>query len=170
VDGRIPVGTWLEEAAAAFERHGNRRGRERALALMVEWLRRSGGRGAVGDRDRTLIESVSRLLNSLPDLRELTQRAMELAVEQFGAERGVLLLADPESEALTPMLNAPMYRPIAPPRRAAGNVSTTRRIPGIYVPARPMPPSVRSRSAEVKSCAIAAKSSPNTPVHRAETR
>ncbi len=103
VDGRIPVGAWLEEAAATFERHGNRRGRERALALMVEWLRRSGGRGAVGDRDRTLIESVSRLLNSLPDLRELTQSAMELAVEQFGAERGVLLLADPESGELTPM-------------------------------------------------------------------
>jgi Nif-specific regulatory protein len=103
VDGRIPVGAWLEEAAAAFERHGNHRGRERSLALMVEWLRRSGGRGAVGDRDRTLIESVSRLLNSLPDLKELTQRAMELAVEQFGAERGVLLLADPESGALTPM-------------------------------------------------------------------
>jgi Nif-specific regulatory protein len=102
-DGRIPVGMWLEEAAAAFERHGNRGGRERTLSLMVDWLRRNGGRGTVGDRDRNLIESVSRLLNSLPDLKELTQRAMELAVEQFGAERGVLLLADPESGALAPM-------------------------------------------------------------------
>jgi len=59
---------------------------------MVEWLRRTGGRGTTGDRDRSLIESVSRLLNSLPELGELTQRAMELAVEQFDAERGVLLL------------------------------------------------------------------------------
>ncbi len=71
--------------------------------VTVEWLRRTGGRGAVGARDRNLIESVSRLLNSLPDLAELTQRAMELAVEQFDAERGVLLLADPEDGRLVPM-------------------------------------------------------------------
>ncbi|MEK7330130.1 MAG: GAF domain-containing protein, partial [Candidatus Eisenbacteria bacterium] len=102
-DGRIPVGEWLDEAAATFERLGDRRSRERALALMVEWLRRTGGRGTVGDRDRNLIESVSRLLNSLSDLKELTQRAMELAVEQFDAERGVLLLADPENGRLVPM-------------------------------------------------------------------
>ena len=57
----------------------------------------------MGARDRNLIESVSRLLNSLPDLGELTQRAMELAVEQFDAERGVLLLADPEDGRLVPM-------------------------------------------------------------------
>ena len=102
-DARIPVGSWLDEAAAMFERHGNRRGRERALGLQVEWLRRTGGRGTIGDRDRNLIESVSRLLNSLPDLKELTQRAMELAVEQFDAERGVLLLRDAESGTFTPM-------------------------------------------------------------------
>ena len=102
-DGRIPVGEWLDAAAATFERMGDRRSRERALVLTVEWLRRTGGRGTAGARDRNLIESVSRLLNSLPDPRELTQRAMELAVEQFDAERGVLLLADPESGNLVPM-------------------------------------------------------------------
>jgi len=102
-DGRIPVGEWLDAAAATFERLGDRRSRERALVLTVEWLRRTGGRGTVGARDRNLIESVSRLLNSLPDPRELTQRAMEMAVEQFDAERGVLLLADPESGNLVAM-------------------------------------------------------------------
>jgi two-component system response regulator HydG len=102
-DGRIPVGEWLDEAAATFERLGDRRSRERALALMVEWLRRTGGRGTVGARERNLIESVSRLLDSLSDLKELAQRAMELAVEQFDAERGVLLLADPENGRLVPM-------------------------------------------------------------------
>jgi Nif-specific regulatory protein len=102
-DGRIPVGEWLDEAAATFERLGDRRSHGRALALMVEWLQRTGGRGTVGARDRNLIESVSRLLNSLSDLKELTQRAMELAVEQFDAERGVLLLADPENGRLIPM-------------------------------------------------------------------
>jgi len=102
-DGRIPVGGWLDEAAASFERLGDRRSRERALALTVEWLRRTGGRGTVGARDRNLIESVSRLLTSLSDLKELAQRAMELAVEQFEAERGVLLLADPETGRMTAM-------------------------------------------------------------------
>ncbi|MBI3538975.1 MAG: sigma 54-interacting transcriptional regulator, partial [Candidatus Eisenbacteria bacterium] len=102
-DGRIPVGEWLDDAAATFERLGDRRSRERALGLTVEWLRRTGGRGTVGARDRNLIESVSRLLDSLSDLRELTGRAMELAVEQFDAERGVLLLTEPESGRLVPM-------------------------------------------------------------------
>jgi transcriptional regulator with GAF, ATPase, and Fis domain len=102
-DGRIPVGEWLDDAAATSERLGDRRSRERALALMVEWLRRTGGRGTVGARDRNLIESVSRLLNSLSDLKDLAQRAMELAVEQFDAERGVLLLADPEDGRLVSM-------------------------------------------------------------------
>ncbi|HKQ57300.1 MAG TPA: sigma 54-interacting transcriptional regulator, partial [Candidatus Eisenbacteria bacterium] len=102
-DGRIPVGDWLDDAAAAFERHGDRRSRERALALTVDWLRRTGGRGTVGARDRNLIEAVSRLLDSLSDLKELTERAMALAVEQFDAERGVLLLTDPETGRLTPM-------------------------------------------------------------------
>ncbi|TMQ68845.1 MAG: sigma-54-dependent Fis family transcriptional regulator [Candidatus Eisenbacteria bacterium] len=54
-------------------------------------------------RERNLIESVSRLLNSLSDLKELAQRAMGLAVEQFDAERGVLLLAEPENGRLVPM-------------------------------------------------------------------
>jgi Nif-specific regulatory protein len=102
-DGRIPVGTWLDDAAAVFERCGDRRSRERALGLTVEWLRLTGGRGTVGARDRNLIEAVSRLLDSLSDLRELSARAMELAVEQFDAERGVLLLTDPESGRLVPM-------------------------------------------------------------------
>ena len=105
-----------------------RRGRERALGLLVEWLRRTGGRGTVGDRDRNLIESVSRLLNSLSDLRELTQRAMELAVEQFDAERGVLLLAGcRERHARCPMAehgargcrDAPRRGELQPARGAA---------------------------------------------------
>jgi len=43
------------------------------------------------------------MLNSMSDLRELTQRAMELLVDQLDAERGVLLLADPESGQLVSM-------------------------------------------------------------------
>jgi transcriptional regulator with GAF, ATPase, and Fis domain/tetratricopeptide (TPR) repeat protein len=102
-DSRLPVGGWLDGASATFERLGDRRSRERVLMVMVDWLRRTGGRPTVVDRDRNLIESVGRLLNSLPELGELTQRAMELAVEQFDAERGVLLLADPEDGHLVPM-------------------------------------------------------------------
>ena len=102
-DDRIPGGEWLDDAASTFERLGDRRSRERALALTVEWLRRTSGRRLVVARERNLIESVSRLLNSLSDLKELAQRAMGLAVEQFDAERGVLLLAEPENGRLVPM-------------------------------------------------------------------
>ncbi len=102
-ESRVPVLAWLDEAAAGFERLGDHNNRERALALSVRWLRRWSAPAAGGARDRTLIESVSRLLNSLSDLRELAQRAMEMAVEQLDAERGVLLLADPETGRLTPM-------------------------------------------------------------------
>src|SRR5439155_13018338 len=102
-DDRIPGGDWLDDAASTFERLGDRKSRERALALTVEWLRRTSGRRLVVARERNLIESVSRLLNSLSDLKELAQRAMGLAVEQFDAERGVLLLAEPENGRLVPM-------------------------------------------------------------------
>jgi tetratricopeptide (TPR) repeat protein len=98
-----PINEWLELAAAGFERLGDRRNRERSLSATIDWLRRTGGAVGSGARERSLIESVSRLLHSLRDLHELTQRAMELAVEQFDAERGVLLLSDPETGRLTPM-------------------------------------------------------------------
>src|SRR5439155_22869366 len=44
-----------------------------------------------------------RLLDPVSDLKELAQRAMGVAVEQFDAERGVLLLAEPENGRLVPM-------------------------------------------------------------------
>ncbi|MBI5171227.1 MAG: sigma 54-interacting transcriptional regulator [Candidatus Eisenbacteria bacterium] len=98
-----PVDEWLDLAAGAFERLGDHRGRERALALAVEWLR--AGRGApVRHEGRGLLDSVSRLLDSLSDPGELTRRAMQLAVEQLDAERGVLLLVDEKSGALVPVV------------------------------------------------------------------
>ena len=93
-DSRAPVGEWLDLAAGLFERLGDHHHRERALALLVRWLRRGALLPTVTTPERNLIESVSRLLNSLPDLRELTRRAMAMAVEQLDAERGVLLLTD----------------------------------------------------------------------------
>jgi transcriptional regulator with GAF, ATPase, and Fis domain len=59
--------------------------------------------GPAGGRDRSLIESVSHLISSLSDLSELTQRAMAMLVEQLDAERGVLLLIDPETGRPAPM-------------------------------------------------------------------
>ncbi|HEY6866794.1 MAG TPA: sigma 54-interacting transcriptional regulator, partial [Candidatus Eisenbacteria bacterium] len=100
---RAPVGDWLDQAAGTFERLGDHHHRERALALMVRWLRRSALQPTVVTPERNLIEAVSRLLNSLSDLRELSQRAMRMAVEQLDAERGVLLLADPVSGQLVPI-------------------------------------------------------------------
>src|SRR6185369_15778069 len=66
-----PVVEWAATAAAGFERLGDGRGREQALAVAVECLLadRAGGPGIQGQRN--LIEEVSRLLDSLPDLRQL---------------------------------------------------------------------------------------------------
>ncbi len=98
-----PVDEWLELAAGAFERLGDHRGRERSLALAVEWLR-AGRSAPVRHGGRGLLDSVSRLLDSLSDSGELTRRAMRLAVEQLDAERGVLLLVDEKSGALLPVV------------------------------------------------------------------
>jgi len=100
---RAPAGEWLELAAAAFERLGDHRSREHALALTVEWLRRSGMGDTRPARARDLLHAVGRLLDSISDFGELTRRAMRLAVEQLDAERGVLLLADRESGRLEPV-------------------------------------------------------------------
>ena len=89
--------------AAGFERLGDHRSREQALALTVDWLRRIGTGESRPARARDLLRAVSRLLDSISDFRELTRRAMRLAVEQLDAERGVLLLADAEGSVLSPV-------------------------------------------------------------------
>ncbi|HST01074.1 MAG TPA: sigma-54-dependent Fis family transcriptional regulator, partial [Usitatibacter sp.] len=99
----LPAGAWLSKATGIFQRLGDRRNRERALALHVEWLRRSQSPRSEGGKNRDLIESVSRLLHWLSDLRELTQRAMQLVMEQLDAERGVLLLTDQDTGRLVPI-------------------------------------------------------------------
>jgi len=99
-----PIEEWLKEAAEVLGRLGDHPSRERALALTVECLDRSRAAASSHAQGRDLIRSVSRLLDSLSDLRELTQRAMAMAVEQFDAEQGVLLLADPRSGNLVPVV------------------------------------------------------------------
>jgi transcriptional regulator with GAF, ATPase, and Fis domain len=101
---RAPVPDWLRDAAAGFGRLGDHPQRERALAHAVDWYRRHGGRGAVVTRDRDLLESVTRLLDSQPELDELCRRAMRLAVDQLDAERGVLVLAFEEQDELRPVV------------------------------------------------------------------
>ena len=91
---------WLDQAERTFERLGNHLLRERALSIHVDCLKSSH---RVVHRDTGLIERVSWLVGSITDLDELTRRAMRAAVEQLGAERGVLLLIDPESGELTPV-------------------------------------------------------------------
>ena len=100
---RDAVLEWLDVAARGFERLGDEKRRRSALTLSVEWLRRTPVPAATPGIESGLVERVTWLLGSLTDLGELTQRAMRAAVEQLGAERGMLLLADAESGQLTPM-------------------------------------------------------------------
>jgi Nif-specific regulatory protein len=98
---RTTASIWLDQAAASFERLGDRRSQRRSLQLAIEWLRAAPAPAAVAPDERSLLERVSWLLQSLTDVRKLTQRAMQAAVEHLDAERGVLVLADPESGELT---------------------------------------------------------------------
>jgi len=99
---RLPIDEWLDAAGAVFARLGDHRRRAAAAGLQVDWLRRAQPAPAAAGVDRSLLAAVSHLLTSLSDFRELTERAMQLAVEQMGAERGVLLLSDPDSGRLVP--------------------------------------------------------------------
>jgi Nif-specific regulatory protein len=85
--------TWLEWASSEFERLGDHRSRERVLSLLVRWIH--AGTGPSRAADETLLEAVSELLMSLPNLKELSKKAMELVVRQLEAERGVFLVVDP---------------------------------------------------------------------------
>jgi Nif-specific regulatory protein len=100
---RIPLDQWLEKAAAGLERIGDWRGRERVLAQLVEWFRIRTDVARRARSQQSLIESISELLISLSDLRQLGERAMDLIIGQLGAERGVLLVINPESGELEPM-------------------------------------------------------------------
>jgi Nif-specific regulatory protein len=102
VDGRAPVGDWLRQAVELFGQLGDRRRRARAVELEVEWLRRQHDRGPL-DHDKGLLEKVGQLLHSLPNRTELMRQAMRLAVEQFDAERGVLLVEDEGTKTLEPV-------------------------------------------------------------------
>ena len=100
---RDAVLEWLDEAARGVRAAGGREAQAERSHAHRRVAAAHAGSGATPGVASGLIESVSRLLDSLSDLGELTQRAMQMAVEQLDAERGVLLLADPESGRLVPM-------------------------------------------------------------------
>jgi transcriptional regulator with GAF, ATPase, and Fis domain len=93
VDGRVPAVDWLRQASELFGQLGDRRRRAQSIELEAEWLRRQLEQGPL-DLDKGLLERVGELLHSLSNRGELTSQAMQLAVEQFDAERGVLLVED----------------------------------------------------------------------------
>jgi Nif-specific regulatory protein len=102
VDRRAPVADWLRHSVTLFDRLGNPRRRAQAIEIECDWLRVQVEHGLV-EAERGLIEKVGQLLHSLADHQELTQRAMEIVVEQFDAERGVLLARDEATGAMEPI-------------------------------------------------------------------
>ena len=96
------VSDWLDQSVSGFERLGDHRGREQALAISLRWHREGRADQPEPVLERNLIEVVGRLLDSMSDFAELVQRSMRLAVEQLDAERGLLLLMDPETKRLEP--------------------------------------------------------------------
>src|SRR5262249_17954408 len=76
-------------------------GREAALSLLLE-AHSAPSEGTSADA-RGLLAAVGGLLDSLVDFKELTSKAMRLAVEQIGGDRGILLLTHPESGELKPI-------------------------------------------------------------------
>ncbi len=95
-----PLEEWLDLALPIFERLGDRTRRRLTFETLVRVLRQRHTRTTPSD-DRGLLASVSHLLHSLSDLGELTRRAMDMVCERFGAERAVLVLADPVTDELT---------------------------------------------------------------------
>ncbi|MEO5616869.1 MAG: sigma 54-interacting transcriptional regulator, partial [Candidatus Eisenbacteria bacterium] len=102
LDDTESIARWLDWAISGFERLGDRAGREQALRMSLRLFRDTHAVRSEPVRERNLIEVVGRLLDSLSDFAELVRRSMRLAVEQLNAERGLLLLMDPESGRLEP--------------------------------------------------------------------
>jgi Nif-specific regulatory protein len=121
---RTTVTGWLDDAARTFERLGDRRSRAKALSLAVDWLKRATPMPAQTPRLAGLLERVGWLISSVNDLELLMNRSMRAVVEQLGAERGVLLLADPETGQLAPVAE---YGAIEPSTRHAA-VGFSRRV------------------------------------------
>ena len=98
---RVPVPT-VSTSGGAFGSLGKSSATHQSVELEVEWLRRHHDQGTV-ESDRGLLEKVGQLLHSLSNRSELTRQAMQLAVEQFDAERGALLVEDEVSGTLEPV-------------------------------------------------------------------
>lgn len=101
-DGRLPVSDWLRQAAPLFARLGNRRRQVQAAELEAEWLRKRA-EYPVLEMEHGLLERVGRMLHAVTDYRELTHQALALAVEQFNAERGVLVVKDEATGEFEPV-------------------------------------------------------------------
>lgn len=101
-DPPVQIAGWLDSAIQTFERLGNHRMRAQALALQLRWTRRVSTIVTEPARESNLIEQVSMLLGSFADPKEVATRAMRMVQDHLGAERGALLIIDPETRRLTP--------------------------------------------------------------------
>ena len=107
----------------------------RALMLLVENLHFAGARGGDPQRERDFIDSVSRLLDSLSDLRELSQRAMRLASTSSGPSADCCCWWMPRAGALNPVVE---HGPIDAPRatRRWATAGAVERVPGAEAASR----------------------------------
>ena len=90
---RLPLTEWAEKAAAGFQRLGDRVSRHDAMELAIECYRSRRTTSPKASRDRELLQGVGRLVESISDFEQLSKAAMQLAVDELDAERGLLLIA-----------------------------------------------------------------------------
>ncbi len=95
-----PVREWLSAAREVFERHRDNGRLVRVLEAEIDAASSDAPAPSGGMSDRDLVQAFAGMLRSLSEPQVLAHRAMDLAGRRFGAERGVLVMHDKDTDSL----------------------------------------------------------------------
>ncbi len=95
-----PVREWLSAAREVFERHRDNGRLVRVLEAEIDAAGSDAPAPSGGMSDRDLVQAFAGMLRSLSEPQVLAHRAMDLAGRRFGAERGVLVMHDKDTDSL----------------------------------------------------------------------